>query len=203
MIPVSSSSTANTPPAYDRSRETLASGEDPRSAGRAALRGWTWTGARTSAGSTVNGSPVNVVDLGEGPALVFVHGLSGSWPNWLEQLPVFAGGTDGIGEPPSVSPGRGHRVIALDLPGFGRSPMPPEPISISGYARTLDALLEALGVMRPRSWATRWAASSPPSSRSTSPSAWSASCWSPPRASAPTRTPGAPARSRGCAAWSA
>jgi pimeloyl-ACP methyl ester carboxylesterase len=37
-------------------------------------------------------------------------------------------------------------VIALDLPGFGRSPMPREQISISGYARMLDALLGKLGV---------------------------------------------------------
>jgi pimeloyl-ACP methyl ester carboxylesterase len=79
----------------------------------------------------VNDTPVNVIELGEGPPLVFVHGLSGSWPNWLEQLPVF---------------GASHRVIALDLPGFGQSPMPAEPITISGYARTLDALLEELGV---------------------------------------------------------
>lgn len=92
---------------------------------------------------TVNGSPINVIELGEGPALLFVHGLSGSWPNWLEQLPVFAGANGDAG----VLPGSGaHRVIAPDLPGFGRSPMPPEPISISGYARTLDALLDALGV---------------------------------------------------------
>jgi pimeloyl-ACP methyl ester carboxylesterase len=77
------------------------------------------------------GRPVNVIDLGEGPAIVFVHGLSGSWPNWLEQLPVFA---------------TGHRVIAMDLPGFGHSPMPDERITISAYARILDGLLETLGV---------------------------------------------------------
>ncbi len=83
----------------------------------------------------VNDTAVNVIELGNSepthPPLVFVHGLSGSWPNWLEQLPVFAAS---------------HRVIALDLPGFGRSPMPSEPISISGYARMLDALLGKLGV---------------------------------------------------------
>lgn len=72
-----------------------------------------------------------MIELGEGPPLVFVHGLSGSWPNWLEQLPVFA---------------HGHRVIAVDLPGFGRSPMPAERITISGYARTLDSLLDQLRV---------------------------------------------------------
>ncbi|HEV3095240.1 MAG TPA: alpha/beta hydrolase [Solirubrobacteraceae bacterium] len=80
---------------------------------------------------TIAGQPVNVIELGEGPAIVFVHGLSGSWPNWLEQLPVFA---------------RDHRVIAMDLPGFGHSPMPTETITISLYARVLDSLLETLQV---------------------------------------------------------
>jgi pimeloyl-ACP methyl ester carboxylesterase len=79
----------------------------------------------------VDGTPINTIDMGEGPAIVFVHGLSGSWPNWLEQLPVFA---------------RDHRVIAMDLPGFGHSPMPREKITISAYARILDELLEKLGV---------------------------------------------------------
>jgi pimeloyl-ACP methyl ester carboxylesterase len=85
----------------------------------------------------VGGQPVNTIDLGEGPPLVFVHGLSGSWPNWLEQLPVFAGHSATIGE---------HRVIAMDLPGFGHSPMPRERITISGYARLLDGLLDELGI---------------------------------------------------------
>jgi pimeloyl-ACP methyl ester carboxylesterase len=80
---------------------------------------------------SVRGQPVNTIDLGDGPPLVFVHGLSGSWPNWLEQLPVFADA---------------HRVIAMDLPGFGHSPMPRESITISGYARLLDGLLDELGV---------------------------------------------------------
>ncbi len=95
----------------------------------------------------VNDTPINVVELGEGPPLVFVHGLSGSWPNWLEQLPVFAG-RNGDASQMQVSPGLGtHRVIALDLPGFGRSPLPPDgTVSITGYAELLDALLEQLGV---------------------------------------------------------
>jgi pimeloyl-ACP methyl ester carboxylesterase len=75
--------------------------------------------------------PVNTIDMGEGPAIVFVHGLSGSWPNWLEQLPVFA---------------KDHRAIAMDLPGFGHSPMPHEHITISSYGRILDGLLDTLEV---------------------------------------------------------
>ena len=80
---------------------------------------------------SVDGVSANVIDLGEGPPLVFVHGLSGSWQNWLLQLPEFA---------------RDHRVIAVDLPGFGASPMPREKISISGYGRWLDRLLEVMDI---------------------------------------------------------
>jgi pimeloyl-ACP methyl ester carboxylesterase len=86
---------------------------------------------------TVAGRPVNVVDLGpEGePAgtIVWIHGLGGSWQNWLENLPVLA---------------RTHRCIAMDLPGFGTSPMPAERISITGYAAVVDELLRSLGVTR-------------------------------------------------------
>ena len=80
---------------------------------------------------SVEGQPVNTIDLGDGPPLVFVHGLSGSWPNWLEQLPVFTAE---------------HRVIAMDLPGFGHSPMPREEITISSYARLLDGLFDELDI---------------------------------------------------------
>lgn len=80
---------------------------------------------------TVAGRSVNVIDMGEGPSLIFVHGLAGSWQNWLEQIPVFAAD---------------HRVIAMDLPGFGHSPMPREEISIGSYAKIVDGLCRALGV---------------------------------------------------------
>src|SRR3954468_20551694 len=81
----------------------------------------------------VAGRPVNVIDIGDGSAIVFIHGLAGAWVNWLENLPHFA---------------RDHRVIAMDLPGFGHSPMPAEKISIAGYGRIVDELLGILGVER-------------------------------------------------------
>ncbi|MCW3000899.1 MAG: alpha/beta hydrolase [Conexibacter sp.] len=85
---------------------------------------------------TVGGRAMNVIDLGpEDPAgtIVWIHGLSGSWQNWLENLPAFA---------------RTHRCIAMDLPGFGASEMPAGDISISGYAAAVDELLHTLGVDR-------------------------------------------------------
>jgi pimeloyl-ACP methyl ester carboxylesterase len=88
--------------------------------------------ARHQRWADVDGAPVNVIDLGEGPPVVFVHGLSGSWQNWLLQLPEFA---------------RDHRVIAVDLPGFGASPLPRDgKVTISGYGRWLDALFAALDI---------------------------------------------------------
>jgi len=85
---------------------------------------------------TADGQLVNTIELGPettpgGQPLVFVHGLSGCWENFLEQLPAMA---------------REHRVLTLDLPGFGYSPMPSQKITISGYARLLDALLGQLGI---------------------------------------------------------
>jgi pimeloyl-ACP methyl ester carboxylesterase len=81
----------------------------------------------------VEGTRVNYAELGSGPGLdiVFVHGLSGCWQNWLENIPHFA---------------RGHRVLALDLPGFGASPMPSWEISIEAYGRLLHDFCDAVGV---------------------------------------------------------
>ncbi len=75
---------------------------------------------------------VNVLDTGgDGPALLFIHGWSANWQSWLLTIPAFMAT---------------HRCIALDLPGFGHSDMPSQPITIHGYAATVDELCEKLGV---------------------------------------------------------
>jgi pimeloyl-ACP methyl ester carboxylesterase len=81
----------------------------------------------------VVGAKVNYVELGEGSPILFVHGLSGAWQNWLENLPHFA---------------RTHRAIAVDLPGFGASAMPPWEITIPNYGRFLRDFCERLGIER-------------------------------------------------------
>ena len=81
----------------------------------------------------VVGARANYVEMGEGPPLLFIHGLSGAWQNWLENIPHFA---------------RDHRVVALDLPGFGASPMPPWEISIPAYGRFLRDFCERIGIDR-------------------------------------------------------
>jgi pimeloyl-ACP methyl ester carboxylesterase len=77
------------------------------------------------------GAEVNYVEVGSGKPILFVHGISGCWQNWLENLPHF---------------GAGHRAIALDLPGFGASPMPSWQIEMSAYARLIGAFCEQLGI---------------------------------------------------------
>jgi pimeloyl-ACP methyl ester carboxylesterase len=79
----------------------------------------------------IEGRRVRYVDMGagDGPPIVFVHGLSGNWQNWLENLPRLA---------------RERRVVALDLPGSGQSDDPVERITIPGYGRSVSALIEHL-----------------------------------------------------------
>jgi pimeloyl-ACP methyl ester carboxylesterase len=63
--------------------------------------------------------------------VVFVHGLGGQWQNWLQNIPRMA---------------LERRTVALDLPGFGLSPMPDAPITISRLARVVEAVCSDLGL---------------------------------------------------------
>ncbi len=81
--------------------------------------------------SALGQTPVSFVDQGEGPPILLVHGLGGSWRNWLENIPFLADS---------------HRVVALDLPGFGLSPMPTEEISMSAYGDLVLRFADAVGL---------------------------------------------------------
>jgi len=78
---------------------------------------------------------LNYAEMGpdSGKALLLVHGLSGAWQNWLENVPHFA---------------KDHRVVALDLPGFGQSPMPDWEVSIEAYGGLIHEFCDALGIHR-------------------------------------------------------
>lgn len=84
---------------------------------------------------TIDGRALNFVDLGEAgrPVLLYVHGLMGTWRNWLFNLLPF---TDRF------------RVIAVDLPGFGKSQMPAAGLTVENYADALKSLLGELGIDR-------------------------------------------------------
>jgi len=80
----------------------------------------------------VEGRRVHVVDSGgDGPPLLFLHGLGGVWQNWLLNIPAFMSS---------------HRCVTFDLPGFGESEVPAGALSIPAFARTADAVCEQLGI---------------------------------------------------------
>jgi len=78
------------------------------------------------------GASVNYVEIGAGEPLLFIHGVSGCWQNWLENLPHLAAA--------------GRRCVALDLPGFGASPIPAWPIGMAAYGRLVRDFCERLGL---------------------------------------------------------
>ena len=84
---------------------------------------------------SVLGVDIHVLDRGAGEPLLFLHGNPDSSDAW-------EGVIDHLGE--------GYRCIAPDWPGFGRSqPAPDFDYSLSGHARFVAALLDALAVSEP------------------------------------------------------
>jgi pimeloyl-ACP methyl ester carboxylesterase len=84
---------------------------------------------------------VCLVDLnhhrgGSGPTLVLIHGIGSRWQVWEPVLRRVASERD---------------VIALDLPGFGASPMPPPgtPPGLPSLTRLVAEFLDGLGVQQP------------------------------------------------------
>jgi pimeloyl-ACP methyl ester carboxylesterase len=92
----------------------------------------------TDAGRATNGEsrtvdldgPVHYVDFGgpdDGPAVVLVHGLGGSHLNWDLFAPLLS---------------RHARVVALDLPGFGRSEPGARTAGVAANAAALNRFLD-------------------------------------------------------------
>jgi pimeloyl-ACP methyl ester carboxylesterase len=80
-----------------------------------------------------NGECWNVLEVGQGNPIVFLHNGGGTLWNWAHQLEFFAGS---------------YRVIAVDLPGFGRSGRPTT-LNLPRYAHGFAQLLEQLELDRP------------------------------------------------------
>ncbi|HEX4608066.1 MAG TPA: alpha/beta hydrolase [Urbifossiella sp.] len=94
-------------------------------------------------------------DPGRREAVVFVHGNPGPMDDWADLAPAVAAFA---------------RVVAMDLPGYGRAERPRRfDYTIGGYARYLGALLDQIGVERAHlvvhdfggPWGLRWAAEHP------------------------------------------
>lgn len=82
----------------------------------------------------VQGQPWNVLEAGSGPPIVFLHNGGGTLWNWAHQLEHFSAR---------------YRVIAPDLPGFGRSYQPRGPLTLGSYVQGLEELLMGLDCTKP------------------------------------------------------
>ena len=92
-----------------------------------------WAGVRSEV-IDVRGTDVHTMRAGDdhdGLPILLVHGLAGSASNWLEVMPGLA---------------ERRPVLAMDLPGFGRTRPPrKEAARVTANARFLRALLDRLG----------------------------------------------------------
>jgi pimeloyl-ACP methyl ester carboxylesterase len=98
--------------------------------GTPAWRGTDWTADERDA--VVAGRRLHYLDAGSGePCFVLVHGMGGRWQHWLETIPALA---------------EHGRVLAVDLPGFGRSEPSGAGTSLDGFADAAAELARQLGV---------------------------------------------------------
>jgi pimeloyl-ACP methyl ester carboxylesterase len=78
-----------------------------------------------------DGIRLRVLEAGQGPTLILIHGLSASYDIWEHVIDAFA---------------PRHHVVALDLPGHGESAKPDAPYTIDFYAGIVRSLARELGI---------------------------------------------------------
>lgn len=76
------------------------------------------------------GHKIHVTEQGSGDPLLLINGLGGHVDMWERMLPHFDG----------------HRIIAFDCPGAGKSSVPMMPVPISRLSALCDAVLSNRGV---------------------------------------------------------
>ncbi len=79
------------------------------------------------------GTRIHLVEEGDGPLVLLIHGFPESWYSWRHQIPVLAAA--------------GYRVAAIDVRGYGRSSAPLE-IEAYGMLHHVEdnlGVVEALG----------------------------------------------------------
>lgn len=76
---------------------------------------------------------VNYIDEGDGDVILLLHG-------WGANITLYAGIIQVLK--------RNHRVIALDMPGFGKTSEPPEPWCVDDYVDFVMKFIESFGISK-------------------------------------------------------
>jgi pimeloyl-ACP methyl ester carboxylesterase len=79
---------------------------------------------------TTDSVRIHVVEAGDGPLVLFVHGFPESWYSWRHQLPAVAAA--------------GYHAVAIDVRGYGRSS---KPTAIEAY-RLMALAGDCIGVVK-------------------------------------------------------
>ncbi|XP_022887885.1 uncharacterized protein LOC111403564 [Olea europaea var. sylvestris] len=84
----------------------------------------------------VNGINMHVAEIGQGPAILFLHGFPELWYSWRHQMLSLSS--------------RGYRTIAPDLRGYGDTDAPPSATSYTAFhiVGDLVGLLDVMGLDR-------------------------------------------------------
>ena len=94
---------------------------------------WTFPALPELRSTTVFGQTIKYYDVGSGPPLLLIHGIGGDADEWAFCFEVL---------------GKTHRVIALDLLGFGRSDKPRIEYTISKFVEGVEGFLQQLNIGR-------------------------------------------------------
>src|SRR5436305_5626096 len=82
----------------------------------------------------INGLPLHYYCAGRrGTPIILIHGLGNSAEVWASLFPLLS---------------KEYLVYALDLPGFGKTPLAPEGVSVRTHVLYLQRFLDALGYPR-------------------------------------------------------
>ena len=94
---------------------------------------WVFPSVPELRSATVLGLAIKYYDVGSGPALLLIHGIGGDADEWAFCFEAFS---------------KSHRVIAIDLLGFGRSDKPQIDYHIAVFVEVIQEFLRVLEIER-------------------------------------------------------
>jgi len=80
-----------------------------------------------------NGESIHLVIGGSGSPVVLIHGYPETWYEWRKTMPLLA---------------RSHRVIAVDMPGFGESSVPRSGYDKKTLAARIHDAIKTIGISK-------------------------------------------------------